>query len=94
MNFKANLLLILPLYVLKTLLKYFSDIYRQNYNLLFQPSIEEVCPTLEDPEICSEKTEKLWPQMSRAIFNDMISNRLCHVIDENCSARPPVSTRK
>ena len=38
-NFKAKTSLNLPLYVLKTLPKYFSAIYRQKYNLHFQPSI-------------------------------------------------------
>ena len=40
MNFKAKVLLILPLCILKNLRKSFSAIYRQNYNLLLQPSIE------------------------------------------------------
>ena len=38
-NFKANILLILPLYILKNLRKDFSAIYRQKYNLYFLPSI-------------------------------------------------------
>ena len=42
-NFKGNILLILPLYVLKNLHKYVSTIYRQNNNLLFQPSLANVC---------------------------------------------------
>ena len=39
-NFEANILLFLPLYILKNLRKYFSAIYRQNYNLLFHPPID------------------------------------------------------
>ena len=38
-NFKAKILLNLPLYVLKNLRKYVSAIYQQNYNFHFQPSI-------------------------------------------------------
>ena len=40
MNFKAKIWSILPLYTLKNLRKYFSAIYRQNYNLLFQRFID------------------------------------------------------
>ena len=47
MNFKANILLILPLYILKHPLHYFSTIYQQNYNLHFQPSIGVPTPILE-----------------------------------------------
>ena len=39
-NFEAKILLNLPLYVLKNLCKHFNAIYRQNFNLLFQPSID------------------------------------------------------
>ena len=42
LNSKANILLILPLDIFKNLRKYFSAIYQQYYNLLFQPSIEDL----------------------------------------------------
>ena len=45
-NFEANILITLPVYILKNLHEYFSAICRQNYNLLFQPSID-----YEDPHI-------------------------------------------
>ena len=38
-NLEANILLILPLHILKNLCKNFSAIYWQKFNLLFQPSI-------------------------------------------------------
>ena len=38
-SFKTNVLLDRPLYVLKNMYKYFSAIYRQKYNLHFQPFI-------------------------------------------------------
>ena len=43
-NFKVNILLILPLNILKNLFKHFSAIYRQKYNLHFQPSIDMAHP--------------------------------------------------
>ena len=59
MNFKANILLILPLYILKNMRKYFSAIYRQKFNLHFQPSID-----LDDQE-CQQIIEEYEPSILR-----------------------------
>ena len=42
MNFKAKILLILPLYILKNLRKNFNAIYRQKFNLHFQLFIAKI----------------------------------------------------
>ena len=44
-SFRAKILSILPLYILKNLRKHLSAIYRQKYNLLFHPSIVKTLMT-------------------------------------------------
>ena len=65
-KFKAKILLNLPLYVLKNLRKYFSAIYRQNNNLLFQPSIEAAYKSapLDNPLSAEQEIKKLKDELS------------------------------
>ena len=72
LSFETNIVLDLPLYVLKNMYEYFSAIYRQEYNLHFQPFIDDWCMDVEkssQPKIMPN----LWNVTHKTVYTRYLS---------------------